>query len=90
MPKLKQLTQRVVGPARGQLEGHDLVAMLRNAGLLLAGDALTRLYAYVSTSDLGSYGPLYTLVVAGVLDLVRRVIKDNTKAVTRAKPKTTK
>lgn len=90
MPKLKQLKQRLVGPARGQLEGQDLRAMLRNGGILLAGEVLTRLYAYVSTTDLDSYGPLYTLVVAGVLDLVRRVIQDNTKGTTRGKPRTTK
>ena len=88
MRSLKQLKQRLVGPARGQLAGQDLKAMLRNGGILLAGEVLTRLYAYVSTTDLGSYGPLYTLVVAGVLDLVRRVIQDNTKP--KSKTKTTK
>ena len=71
--------KRLIGPKRGQLEVHDFHTLGYNTLAIAAGEGLTRLYGYVSTHDLGANTQLYALLIAGMIDMFRRLLTDNSK-----------
>ena len=64
------------GPGRGQLDGKDIWALLRNGLMIGATAALDHAYAYAYETP-GVLGLTGTIIVAGLLDTLRRAAKDN-------------
>jgi len=62
----------------GQLDTTDLVKTLRTAALVGAAAAATHLADNLDALDLGTWGPVIVPILAALLDLGRRWIKDNT------------
>lgn len=69
---------QLLGPGRGQLDGKDTWSLLRNGLMIGATAALDHAYAYAYDTP-GVLGLTGTIIVAGLLDMLRRAAKDNTQ-----------
>ena len=67
---------KLLGPGRGQLDGKDIWSLLRNGLMIGATAALDHAYAYAYDTP-GALGLAGTIIVAGLLDMLRRAAKDN-------------
>ena len=73
---------QLLGPGRGQIDGKDIWAVLRNGLMLGATAALDHAYAYAYDTP-GVLGLAGTIIAAGLLDILRRAATDNTGGHTR-------
>jgi len=61
----------------GTLDKVDMFKLLRNAVIYAIGAFLTYLSENLTGVDLGTWTPIVVIIISGMLDAVRKLLKDN-------------